>query len=281
MSMETPKELLEARPKILNLSAMEDLLDKTRMVSRALQNRKDGASPDYQKLAKLLCDLSTANTYIIDRQGKILGYAWLSEYNCPTMAGLLKVGAMPESYVDRLNQHHESVLNHSDYGLCAYADEPCIYPNKHVVYVPIYSGSERIGTLILARFGSPFDARDLVLGEYLATAVGIEILHERTRSIEERARERFAVQMALRALSYSEVESVKHIIRELDASEGVVVASRIADRLGLTRSVIVNALRKLESAGVLECRSLGMKGTYIKVLLPLLLEELGITEGRS
>jgi len=26
---------------------------------------------------------------------------------------------------------------------------------------------------------------------------------------------------------------------------------------------------------------LGMKGTYIKVLLPLLLEELGITEGRS
>jgi len=133
----------------------------------------------------------------------------------------------------------------------------------------------------LARFGSPFDARDLVLGEYLATAVGIEMLHERTRSIEERARERFAVQMALRALSYSEVESVKHIIRELDASEGVVVASRIADRLGLTRSVIVNALRKLESAGVLECRSLGMKGTYIKVLLPLLLEELGITEGRS
>jgi transcriptional pleiotropic repressor len=30
--------------------------------------------------------------------------------------------------------------------------------------------------------------------------------------------------------------------------------------------VIVNALRKLESAGVIESRSLGMKGTYIKVL---------------
>jgi transcriptional pleiotropic repressor len=67
------------------------------------------------------------------------------------------------------------------------------------------------------------------LGEYLATAVGIEILHERTRSIEERARERFAVQMALRALSYSESSRLSIYIRELDASEGVVVASRIAD----------------------------------------------------
>ncbi|MFB8734491.1 hypothetical protein ACEQPO_13015 [Bacillus sp. SL00103] len=44
------------------------------------------------------------------------------------------------------------------------------------------------------------------------------------------------------------------------------MASKIADRVGITRSVIVNALRKLESAGVIESRSLGMKGTYIKVL---------------
>jgi transcriptional pleiotropic repressor len=44
--------------------------------------------------------------------------------------------------------------------------------------------------------------------------------------------------------------------------------------LGITRSVIVNALRKFESAGVIESRSLGMKGTYIKVLNPYLLEQL-------
>jgi len=53
---------------------------------------------------------------------------------------------------------------------------------------------------------------------------------------------------------------------ELNGSEGLLVASKIADRVGITRSVIVNALRKLESAGVIESRSLGMKGTYIKVL---------------
>ena len=46
----------------------------------------------------------------------------------------------------------------------------------------------------------------------------------------------------------------------------MLVASRIADRVGITRSVIVNALRKFESAGVIESKSSGMKGTYIKVL---------------
>ena len=61
-------------------------------------------------------------------------------------------------------------------------------------------------------------------------------------------------------------KAIEHIFEELDGSEGLLVASKIADRGGITRSVIVNALRKLESAGVIESRSLGMKGTYIKVL---------------
>jgi transcriptional pleiotropic repressor len=39
-------------------------------------------------------------------------------------------------------------------------------------------------------------------------------------------------------------------------------------------------LRKLGSAGIIESRSFGMKGTYIKVLSPLFLEELGITVSR-
>ncbi len=276
--MNTPKELIESRPKILNPSAMQDLLEKTRLVGRALQNRKERSTPDYHKLARLLCDLSAANVYLINQEGKILGYSWISEYDCPIMADLLACGAMPETYVEKLNQYRESVLNHTDHGLCAYSDVNCTYSNKHVLYVPVMGGGERLGTLILARFGAPFDSRDLVLAEYLATVVGVEILHERTRSIEERGRERLLVQMAMRALSYSEVESVKHIIEDLGGSEGVVVASRVADRVGVTRSVIVNALRKLSSAGIIESRSLGMKGTYIKVLIPMFLEELGVGE---
>lgn len=60
----------------------------------------------------------------------------------------------------------------------------------------------------------------------------------------------------------------------MKGSEGILVASKVADRVGITRSVIVNALRKLESAGVIESRSSGMKGTYIKIQNELIIDEL-------
>ena len=114
----------------------------------------------------------------------------------------------------------------------------------------------------------------MILAEYGATVVGMEIFREKSEEIEIEARSKAVVQMAINSLSYSEHEAIEHIFNELDGNEGLLVASKIADRVGITRSVIVNALRKLESAGVIESRSLGMKGTYIKVLNDKFLEEL-------
>ena len=74
------------------------------------------------------------------------------------------------------------------------------------------------------------------------------------------------VKSAINTLSVSEMEAIVHIFDELNGMEGVLVASKIADRVGITRSVIVNALRKFESAGVIVSKSSGMKGTYIKVV---------------
>ena len=70
------------------------------------------------------------------------------------------------------------------------------------------------------------------------------------------------------------MEAITHIFDELEGDEGILVASKIADRVGITRSVIVNALRKFESAGVIESRSSGMKGTYIKIINDAVFDEL-------
>ena len=118
----------------------------------------------------------------------------------------------------------------------------------------------------VARYKPEFGNDDLILGEYGATVVGLEIQRRKTMEIEEEARQKAVVQMAIGTLSYSEVEAVRQIFNELKGTEGLLVASKIADRSGITRSLIVNALRKLESAGVIETRSLGMKGTHIKIL---------------
>ncbi len=273
----TPKELIDARPKLLDPSAMQDLLEKTRIVSRELQAADVSSPVNYPKLAKLMSDLSAANVYIVNTEGTILGYSFVSEYDCPIMDKILEKSCLPGAYVERLNRVRESLLNYSDHGFCAYdPKENCTYSNKHSIYVPINGSGIRLGTLILARFGYEFDTRDLVLAEYLGTVVGIEFLNERGKKIEEYGREQLIVQMAMRALSFSEVEAIRHIMCDLRGNEGIVVASNVADKARVTRSVIVNALRKLSSAGIIESRSLGMKGTYIKVLRQTFITELGI-----
>lgn len=76
-------------------------------------------------------------------------------------------------------------------------------------------------------------------------------------------------------ISYSELVAAKSVINELEnAEEKVIVTSKIADASGQTRSVIVNSLKLLELAGFITTKSLGMKGTYIKVLDKQALQEI-------
>jgi len=97
---------------------------------------------------------------------------------------------------------------------------------------------------------------------------------KRERLAEEERQQAQLVKAVMNTLSYTELEVVLRIFGALGGSEGVLIAGKIADELGRTRSVVVNALRKLEGAQVVETRSLGVKGTYIKVLNPLWLGEL-------
>ena len=118
------------------------------------------------------------------------------------------------------------------------------------------------------------DIDDIILTEYGTTVVGLEMMRSVNEENEEEKRKVAIVRSAISTLSYSELEAIIHIFDELDGNEGILVASRIADRVGITRSVIVNALRKFESAGVIESRSSGMKGTYIKVVNDVVFDEL-------
>ena len=137
--------------------------------------------------------------------------------------------------------------------------------SKYHVIVPIIFGGKRVATLLLARPDRAYNDEDIAICEYGATVIGLEVTRGITMEEEADSREKNAVNMALETLSYSELDAVTKIFAELEGNEGLLVASKIADKSGITRSVIVNALRKLESAGVIESRSLGMKGTRIKI----------------
>jgi transcriptional pleiotropic repressor len=252
------------------------LLEKTRRINKILQ-KTAGQHVDFQDVAEVLKSVINANVYIASRQGKILGYAIVDEFECEMMVNnVLQKGRFPEDYNDFLMKSEESRVNlRQKSNDCVFLEtESCLFTNKILTIIPIIGGGKRLGTLLLARFNELFDAEDLILAETGATVIGMEVLRTKSEQIEEEARNKAVVQLAVATLSYSELEAVEHIFEELGGDEGLLVASKIADQLGITRSVIVNALRKFESAGVIESRSLGMKGTYIKVLNPYLLEYL-------
>lgn len=255
---------------------MKSLLEKTRRINKMLQ-KSAGSQVNFEEMAQALSELISANVYVVSRRGKVLGHSLLAKFECGIMIDeVLKGGVFPEEFNDKLLKMDETSPNITQEGkACVFKPgTDCIYAGKITTIVPINGGGERLGTLILARFKDEFSNEDLILGEYGATVVGMEILRSRSQEVEDEARKKAAVQVALGTLSYSEMEAVQHIFEELRGSEGLLVASKIADRVGITRSVIVNALRKFESAGVIESRSLGMKGTHIKILNERLLDEL-------
>ena len=255
---------------------MTSLLEKTRRINRFIQEAAR-YPVDFKELSEALSREISANVYVISRKGKILGHGFMEGFECDSIEACISDGRMfPKTYNDRLLRIIETSENlEQEEGKCFLGEEiQCPFREKLLTVVPIYCGGERLATLILARFEREFSCEELVLAEYAATVIGMEIMRSKTERIEEEARKKAAVQMALDTLSYSEQEAVEHIFEELNGDEGLLVASKIADKVGITRSVIVNALRKFESAGVIESRSLGMKGTYIRVLNDKLFDEL-------
>lgn len=254
---------------------MKSLLQKTRRLNKTLQSY--GSQPvSFPELSKILSDMLEANVYIASKKGRVLGYKLSEGLECDVIEmEVEKERRFPKKYNDELLSILETSENIKEFPECVFDERStCHHSDKIATVIPIISGGERLGTLVLARFGREFTEEDLILAEYSATIVGMEILRSKSEEIEEEARKRSVVQMAIGTLSYSELEAMEHIFKELDGDEGLLVASKVADRVGITRSVIVNALRKFESAGVIESRSLGMKGTHIKILNDKLLEEL-------
>ena len=255
---------------------MSSILEKTRLINRLLQ-KAEGLNVDFNEMAMVMSRVIDANVYIVREDGALLGHALAEGYECHVMDEVvLDQEKFPEAANRELLQVLETEANR-EFGekKCVFREEvECFFDTQYITVVPIVGGGSRLGSLVLASFKDAFDDEDLVLSEYGATLVGMEILRTKAEKIEEEARKKASVEIVLGTLSYSELEAIDSIFRELAGTEGLLVASKIADQVGITRSVIVNALRKLESAGVIESRSLGMKGTFIKVINDKLLEEL-------
>ncbi|MCL1809321.1 MAG: GTP-sensing pleiotropic transcriptional regulator CodY [Clostridiales bacterium] len=243
-----------------------DILSKVRKLNWVLQESVTGAL-SFNELCNIFSDLMNSNVYIASKKGKIIGVHYKIRSDSSTITDSeTGIEKFPNEYNEAFLKIGETKANlKGEAALEIFKYDYDTSEKLHTV-VPILGGGKRLGTLVLTRYSPEFNDEDLVLAEYGATVSGLEIQRQETIEIENDQRKNSIVQMAIGTLSYSEIEAVQQIFQELSGSEGFLVASRIADRSSITRSVVVNALRKLESAGIIETRSLGMKGTHIRIL---------------
>lgn len=247
------------------------LLDKTRKINRLLHNN-NSSKVVFNDICDVLTEILNSNVLVLSKKGKILGVGKCSDVDFIQELVQNKVG----SHIDfMLNERMLSVLSTKEnVNLQTLGFSLETSRQYQAIITPIEIAGERLGTLFLYKVGSFYEIDDIILSEYGTTVVGLEMLRSVNEESQEEIRKEQIVQSAISTLSFSELEAIIHIFEELEGTEGILVASKIADRVGITRSVIVNALRKFESAGVIESRSSGMKGTYIKVVNDYVFEEL-------
>ena len=236
---------------------MANLLEKTRKITSILKRTDEQLQFEmpYNDIAQQLADIIHCN----DR-----------------VEAFFQNKKLPEDYAKAASLVYDTEANLDvDHDLSIFPVETkSEFPDGLTTIAPIHVSGIRLGSLIIWRNDKQFADDDLILVEIASTVVGIQMLNYQREEDEKNIRRRTAVNMAVNTLSYSELRAVSAILSELKGNEGQLTASIIADRIGITRSVIVNALRKLESAGIIESRSLGMKGTYLKVLIPDIFEEI-------
>ncbi|MCR5793251.1 MAG: GTP-sensing pleiotropic transcriptional regulator CodY [Lachnospiraceae bacterium] len=247
------------------------LLDKTRKINKLLHNN-NSHKVVFNDICDVMSEILESNVMVISKKGKVLG-----------IKNREGVREIQELIKDSVGGHIDDMLNERLLNILSTKEnvnlETLGFECKEVdsyqaIICPIDIAAERLGTLFIYKRYGNYSIDDIILSEYGTTVVGLEMLRSVNEENAEENRKVQIVRSAINTLSFSELEAITHIFDELEGNEGILVASKIADRVGITRSVIVNALRKFESAGVIESRSSGMKGTYIKVVNDVIFDEL-------
>ncbi len=166
-----------------------ELLAKTRKLNALLQSAT-GKPVNFREMSDTMCEVIEANVFVVSRRGKLLGYAIHQQIENERMKQMLAERQFPEEYTQNLFNVTETSSNldvNSEYTAFPVENKD-LFGQGLTTIVPIVGGGERLGTLVLARLGREFLDDDLILAEYSATVVGMEILREKAEEIEEEAR---------------------------------------------------------------------------------------------
>ena len=247
------------------------LLDKTRRIASLLHD-SDDEKIAFDEVCRVLSEATGSNSIVLSRKGKILGTAHISDVVFPEINKIVPNGSLIDS---EINERLLSVLSTKEntspltLGL---SDE--VYKGYRLLIAPIVMKSIRLGTLVLYKNAPEFGIDDIILTEYATTIVGLEMENSLSQEMAEENRKIATARATVSLLTDGEVKAASEVFSELSMMDGIVITSKVAENTGIPGTVIINALRKFEKAGLIETKSSGMKGTYIRILNDAIFEEI-------
>jgi len=222
-------------------------------------------------LSVALGNILDANIYVVTTEGKLHGYHETYHVNTGRVDNMIRKKELPYNYVAKLEKIKETTANIPiDDDLTIFpVERRANYEEALTTIVPVRMSGMRLGSIIIAKLNTKLTEEEILVSEHAAALIGIELSFEGSvKEVVDKNRLQQA-KVALNALSKSEKRAVEGIFEEIgDRDEVKLTSSEIADKLSITRSIVVNSLQKLVTASIIEQRSMGMKGTYIKVINP-------------
>ena len=183
------------------------LLDKTRKINKLLHNNSS-SKVVFNDICDVLKDILASNILVISKKGKVLG-GFIDPLLNERLLGIL-------STKENVNLETLGFVDH--------------VKEYTAIITPIDIAGERLGTLFVYREDRQYDIDDIILSEYGTTVVGLEMMRSVNEENAEETRKVQIVKSAISTLSFSELEAIIHIFDEMDGKEGILVASKIADR---------------------------------------------------
>lgn len=132
--------------------------------------------------------------------------------------------------------------------------------NKKVYGSELYASRTKIdGVVICSEY-------NVLKANYSYLVFAVKIIKEKIRLEKMTYLYRNVVHAAVEGLTHNELIGVDEALSNVTENAGRIIISDVSKNCGITRSVIISGLRKLECAGIIEMYSCGSQGTSIKLL---------------
>ncbi len=135
-----------------------------------------------------------------------------------------------------------------------------VIQNKKVYGNELYTSRIKIDGVVLC------SEYNVLKANYNYLVFAVKLIKEKLRLEKMTCLYKNVVHSAIEGLTNNELAGVNEVLSNITESSGRIIICDISKSCGITRSVIISGLRKLECAGIIEMYSCGSRGTNIKLL---------------